>query len=304
MKADTPGAAPEVPLPRRALRRGLFFLALLGTILTALNFALAWMLVAAMTHPPCRDPVPLKGLPLPVERWLPAADGVEIRVWYYPSQNGAAVITFGGMGGALGERLPPAAFLVEAGYGVLQVDTRACARPPAAVTQGYDERYDGEAALDFLLARPEVEAGRIGAMGFSMGGASALSLAAHRSEIRAVVRDGGFANLGALLAPAEGDSAAMRLHKRTILALYRLRAGFDPWEVSPADDLKAVAPRPVLLIYGEAEAAAGLAQADAGGANLQLWIVPDGAHGRNHLVAPEAYRRRVLDFFDAALPGD
>jgi dienelactone hydrolase len=170
------------------------------------------------------------------------------------------------------------------------------------VTQGRDELYDAEAALDFLLARPEVDPDRIGAMGFSMGGATALRVAAVRPKIRGVGRDGGFSNLGELLAPAENDSAVIRIHKRTILWLYRLRSGIDPWAVSPIDDLDAIAPRPVLLIYGEYEAAAGLEQAQASGENVQLWIVPGGAHGRNHLAAPDAYPQRVLDFFNAALP--
>ena len=294
--------------PRHTLRRRLARLAVmlagvaLVTALT-LNVGTAWLLVEAMTHPPCREPAPLAGQPAPEEHWLPTADGHQIRVWYYPSRNGAAVLTFGGMSGALGDRLPPVAFLLAAGYGVVQVDTRTCARPPAPVTQGHDELYDGEAALDFVLSRPEVEADRVGALGFSMGGATALRLAAHRSEVRAVVRDGGFACLGRLLSPAAGDGWATRMHKGTVLLLYRWRAHIDPWTVCPVNDLAAIAPRPVLLIYGEHEAAYGLAHMQGAGEHVQLWIVPGGDHGRNHIVTPQAYRQRVLGFFATALPG-
>ncbi len=294
--------------PRRSLRQRVARLAaiLAGaaivTVLT-LNVGLAWLLVETMTHPPCREPVPLAGQPAPEEHWLPTADGHQIRVWYYPSRNGAVVLTFGGMDGALGDRLPPVAFLLAAGYGVVQVDTRACARPPAPVTQGYNELYDGEAALDFALARPEVEADRVGALGFSMGGATALRLAAQRAEVRAVVRDGGFACLGRLLSPAAGDGWATRVHKDTILLLYRWRAHIDPWAVCPVDDLAAIAPRPVLLIYGEHEVACGLAQVREAGDHVQLWLVPGGDHGRNHIVAPAAFRQRVLAFFGEAFWG-
>lgn len=285
----------------RFLRLTGFALATLTFVLAALNFGLAWTLVSAMTHPTCREPVRLVGFPAPEEHWLPTADGLEIRVWYYPSQNGAAILEFGGMSGALGDRLPPVDFLLNAGYGIVQVDTRACARPPAPVTQGHDELYDAEAALDFLLTRPEVDPNRIGTMGFSMGGATALGLAANRTEIQSVVRDGGFSNLGELLSPLPGDNVAIRINKHTILWLYRIQSGINPWDVSPIDDLAAVFPRPVLLIYGEHEAAEGLKQSQAAKDNIQLWIVPDGTHGRNHLAAPTAYPQRVLDFFSETL---
>ena len=286
---------------KRLLRLTLFAATTLAVALSALNFGLAWIMVMAMTQPICKNPTPVTGWPTPEEHWLPTADGIEIRVWYYPSQNGAAVLAFGGMGGALGERLPPAAFLLEAGYGIVQVDTRACARPSAPVTQGHDELYDAEAALDFLLTRPEVDPGKIGAIGFSMGGATALRLAAQRAEVQGVVRDGGFANLGALLTPAENDNLAIRAHKNTMLLLYRLQTGINPWDISPVDDLDVIAPRPVLLIYGEHEAAEGVRQIQHAGENTRLWVVPGGSHGRNHLAAPVQYRQQVLDFFAEAL---
>jgi len=286
---------------KKFLHLAIFAVAGLAAALAAVNVGVAWGVVSAMTAPPCLEPQPLAGFPAPEEYWLPTTDDIEIRVWYYPSQNGAAVLETGGMNGALGERLPPVDFLLQAGYGVIQVDTRACARPPAPVTQGYNETHDAEAALDFLLARPEVTPDRIGIIGFSMGGATAISVAARRSEIQSVVRDGGFSNLGELLAPAESDSLPIRIHRRTLLGLYRLRTGVDPWAISPIDDLDAVSPRPVLLIYGEYEADAGLEQAQADSQNIRLWIVPGGAHGRNHLAAPQEYERRVLDFFAKTL---
>jgi dipeptidyl aminopeptidase/acylaminoacyl peptidase len=169
------------------------------------------------------------------------------------------------------------------------------------VTQGYDELYDAQAALEFLFNRSEIDPQQIGAAGFSMGGATALRAAARQPEIRAVVRDGGFSNLGRLLSPEDTQSFPAYFQKATILMLYRLRSGIDPAEVDCISDLAAINPRPVLLIYGEHEAAAGWEQSEASGKNVDLWIVPNGAHGSNHLVAPDEYVQRVLNFFDQAL---
>ncbi len=272
--------------------------ALLALIVTFfLTVGIAWLMVGALVKPGCQEPIPLDDFPPPEEVWLPTEDGVAIRVWYYPSKNGAAILVLGGVTGSLGRSLPPTEALIQAGFGVVQVDSRSCARPPAAVTLGANELYDAEAALAFLLTRPEVDASRIGALGFSMGGATAIRLAARHAEIQAVVRDGGFAQLADLFTPSEGASPFQAGFRYLLGALFRLRTGVDPREVNPLAEIARLSPRPVYLIYGETEAQPGLAQFQAARAPKTLWIVPGGAHGRNHLVAPEEYTQRVLEFF-------
>lgn len=286
---------------KRVLRLIIFTGFSLAVILGGVNFGLAWTMATAMTHPFCLNPQPIDGLPSPEEHWLSTKDGISIRVWYYPAQNGAMIIAFGGMGGSLGVQLPPVAHLIQAGYGVIQVDSRACAQPSVPVTQGYNELYDGEAVLEFLLSRPEVDPNRIGIIGFSMGGATALRVAASHPEIQSVVRDGGFSNLGVLLSPQDSQLLPAQILKGTILMFYKLRSGIDPWLVDPIADLELINPRPVLLIYGEHEAAGGWEQYLSADEHVDLWIVPNGSHGRNHIVSPEEYIQRVLGFFDQSL---
>ena len=286
---------------KRFFRLSLFAIASMVMILIILNFGLAWLMVSAMTHPFCTPLTEIAGFPDYQEHWLDTEDGITIRIWYYPSKNGAGIIAFGGMSGALGERLPPAETLIQSGYGVVQVDSRACAQPSRPVTQGYDELWDGQAALYFLKSQPEIDPERIGVMGFSMGGATALRVAAHHPEIQAIIRDGGFANLGDLLSPQNASTFPERIFQSTILFFYKIRSGIDPWKVNSIADLDQIEPRPVLLIYGENEAAAGKEQYASGYENVSLWIVPDGHHGRNHIIASEEYHRRVIDFFDQTL---
>jgi dipeptidyl aminopeptidase/acylaminoacyl peptidase len=293
--------------PQRLIRLAAFALLAIALAYLVIQTGLAWVYAYVLTHPLCSGdpPQPAEG-PLPhQEVTLETRAGLELVAWYYPPQNGAVLVALGGSCGALGGNLPPVDFLLEQGFGILQIDSRAQARPRAAVTLGGHEVLDVEAALDFLEGQPEVS--RVGAYGFSMGGVGAIRAAARHPEIEAVVAEGGFYNLGEdFVEPESPKSPLQSLFLHTIALAYWANSGIDPWEISPIDDLAAISPRPLMLIYGEAEAASGHAQAqyDAAIPPKEFWLVPGGAHGRNHLVAPEEYQRRVLAFFSDNLLDD
>ncbi len=275
------------------------FAVLAGIVI--LYLGLAWKFVSAMTHPVCQDAQHFLELATPMEHWLTTEDGHEIRTWYYPSTNGAAILSLGGLSGSLGVQLPPVERFVEEGFGVLQIDSRACAIPSAPVTLGAKELFDAAAGLNFLLTRQEVDPKKIGVIGFSMGGATAIRIAARHSEIQAVIRDGGYSNLGRLLNGTEqNSSAAVSLFGKTTLLIYKLQTGIDPWSVNTLADLPKISPRPVLLIFGEYEADPGAEQFSAAGEGKTLWIVPGGRHGQNHQLDPDKYEERIIDFFNHA----
>jgi pimeloyl-ACP methyl ester carboxylesterase len=213
-----------------------------------------------------------------------------------------AIILLGGMRGALGGNLPPAGFLLDSGFGVLQIDSRACARPISPVTLGAAEALDAAAGMAFLKSKPDVK--QIGIFGFSMGAAAAVHAAAEHGEMAAVVAEGGYFNLGNdFVEPDRHVSPIHRVFLYTIAGMYWLQTRINPWKVSPIDDLPAISPRPVLLIYGEAEADSGraLAQFSAARAPKDLWIVTGGGHGSNYAASPEEYRFRILQFFNAVV---
>jgi len=284
---------------RKYLRLCIFTLAVILFAYLVVNFGLAWIYINALTKPACiRSPSLITETLAPQEHWLNTSDGRSLRLWYYPPQNGAVIVALGGMGGSLGNNLPSVKFLIDEGYGVLQIDSRACAAPPAPVTLGYAEEQDAAAGLEFLNGQPEVN--RIGAMGFSMGGVTAIRTAKRHPEIMALVAEGGYYNLGDHIVKPENQSSLPRkVFLYSIAVLYWLQTGVNPWAVSPIDDLPGISPRPVLLIYGEHELSAGRGdmQYTAAGEPKELWIVPGGYHGTNHLISPHEYEARVLDFF-------
>lgn len=292
---------PSHPGGLRLIRYTILVISTIAVIFLAIDLGLAWIFVSGLIYPKCLDPQPLPDTAQPVEAWVATRDGHSIRIWYYPHKNGAVIISLGGLNGSLGTQIPPVKSLIRGGYGIVQVDTRACGVPPAPVTLGGDELYDAEAALAFSTAQAGVNPDQIGTIGFSMGGTTAIRLAARHPEIQAVVRDGGFTDLADMLAPTEGASIQQKIFQNTIYWIFSMRTNLDPTTVSPIQDIRMLNPRPVLLIYGEAEAESGKAQFEVASYPKELWIVPDGTHGRNHVVAAEEYEQRLLDFFNQSL---
>lgn len=288
---------------KRPLRLAVFTATLAAALVAALILTPAWVYSWRLTHPGCSlTPSPLPGLPRPVEVDLQPEDGLSLRAWYYPSQNDAAILLLGGMQGALGEQLPPAAFLVRSEYGVLQIDTRACGRPPRPVTLGAAEERDAAAGLRYLRSRPEVQ--HVGIFGFSMGAAAAIRAAARQPDFLAVVAEGGYFNLGSDFVEPDAETNLLRQAVLySVAASYWLQSGYNPWQVSPIDDLAAISPRPILFIFGEMETPSGRAYEQFAAAQepKELWVVPSGSHGRNYALTPAEYEARVLAFFDQAL---
>ncbi len=137
-----------------------------------------------------------------------------------------------------------------------------------------------------------------------MGGVGVVRAAARHPGLAAIVAEGAYFNLGDDIVEADRPTGfVQRAFLYTIAGAYWIQTGINPWGSSPIDDLPAISPRPVMLIYGEYEAAAGRAEFQYA-ATLdpkELWIVPQGGHGSNHLVAPQEYDRRILAFFTRSL---
>ena len=95
------------------------------------------------------------------------SDGLELRGWYVPSKNGAAVIAFPGRSGPRAHTR----MLARHGYGVLLFDRRGEGESDGKSNLlGWGGDKDILAAIDFLKTRPDVDPGRIGGIGLSVGG--------------------------------------------------------------------------------------------------------------------------------------
>jgi uncharacterized protein len=230
------------------------------------------------------------------------ADGLELHGWYIPSRNGAAVIAFPGRNGP--QR--PARMLARHGYGVLLFDRRGEGKSEGEPNSwGWGGDADIKAAIRYLQQRDDVEPGRIGGIGLSVGGELMLEAAAETDELAAVVSEGAGARVFSEemredLTPVEkAIMAPSAWMKQASIATFSNQ--------SPPTDLRdlvgRIAPRPLLLIaapkYGVGEEL-NRGYAEAAGDTATLWEIPESRHTGGIEARPAEYERRVVGFFDAA----
>jgi uncharacterized protein len=263
---------------------------LAGLSLEYVNGLIAPACVSGASAPPEFEPVSLH-----------TPDGFTLRGWYHPPENGAVILLLAGNGGSRDAMLPDASLLARHGYGSLTLDYRSCAGGHSSL--GYREADDLGLMAQYAASRPGVT--RLAAMGFSAGSVAVIRGAARLQAIRAVVAEGNYYNLDYEIrnAPAAPLSLEWQIQNLVVLS-YRGLAGVWPVEVSPVNDLPALSPRPVLLVFGEKEIAnnRGYDQFAAAGEPKQMWVVPGVGHGGYYQAWPEEYERRVIQFFDQALP--
>jgi predicted acyl esterase len=230
------------------------------------------------------------------------SDGLELRGWYLPSRNGAAVIAFAGRT----HTQDAARFLHAAGYGVLIYDRRGEAASQGDPNVfGWDRATDVEAGVTFLKQQPDVDPERIGGIGFSVGGEMLLEAAATGDDLKAVVCEG--AGIRSVKESWELNGPerwpALPLWAATTAGVALFSYSTPP--ASLKDLVPRISPRPILFIY--AEQGQGGEQLtpeyyDAAREPKQLWRTA-GSHVGGYNADPEEYARRVTTFFDQALLG-
>lgn len=224
--------------------------------------------------------------------------------WYAPNRNTASIVLLHGSSSDRRSVLVEARALAQAGFGVLLFDWPGHGESRGSIQMGASERSALKAALDWLTGRPEVHAGRIGALGVSMGGYILAQVASGDTRVGA-----------AILVSAPHDLRAQTLHEYrrwgplsqqpALLAQKAHGVGID--DRSARDSIGGFAPRPLLIIAGAEdpvippESPSMLAKAS--GPAAQVWVVPGAGHVDFADVAPIAYPRRLVNFFKASLLG-
>ncbi|MFQ6101606.1 MAG: alpha/beta hydrolase [Anaerolineae bacterium] len=235
-------------------------------------------------------------------------DGLMLSGWYVATENGATVILVHGLGSNREELLDEAALLVAEGYGVLLFDLRSSGASEGDLTTlGYLEVLDVGGALAFVLAQPESDAERVGLLGHSMGGATAILAAARYPQVRAVVAESAYTSVE--------DNVSDSVEALTGLPAFPFapfvvwfgerETGLDIKQVSPIEAIGILSPRPILLVHGELDAAISVENGRrlyaAAGEPKELYVIPNAGHGGFLQAQPEEYPRRVVGFFDRYL---
>ena len=199
----------------------------------------------------------------------------------------------------------------QSGYRVVMVDARGHGRSSGQyMTYGVVESRDASQVID-ALERQGLVAGKLGVWGISMGGATAIQLAARDSRVSAVVAVAPYTTMRdvvpgvvRLLMPVYGWFLSDETIRRQVDAAGE-RAGFDPDEADTLAAMRRVQV-PTLIVHGGGD-----------------WIVPPNHGRRLHEANPEhttfvelcctghiaahfsgAVERQSVKWFTAHLPND
>ena len=241
---------------------------------------------------------------------LKTQDALTLTAWYIPSSNGAAIIAVHGFNGNRTHVIYHAQALAEHGYGVLALDMRAHGESGGdRFAAAWNSDLDVLAALDYLEHRPDVQPGRIGALGLSAGGHAVIYGAARSTSIRALVVDG--VNTGRVedaINPFLPEIRPFWFMTPMVWLTDRLIELLSGQRAAPPirEQVARIAPRPILFIAaGKADYEIPLARryAASAGPTSQVWELPEDYHIGGMFAHPQEYTQRMIIFFDVSLPG-
>lgn len=307
---------------RGAVQRRPRFLRIVAAILAVAAVAVVGISVFVgwqLSHWPKKalegDPSQL-GLSYEDVEFLSVEDEVRLRGWFLPATSvgdldTTIVIAHGFRGNRLESGVPAlelAASIVDAGMNVLMFDFRNSGESDGTVTTlGFHEVKDILGAVAWLKEeRPEASRS-IGLIGYSMGAVTSALAAAREPQVGAVVLDSPFSDLAPYL--RENMPVWTGLPNVpftwTIMALLPPLIGLDMDVVSPLQVMPQLA-QDVLLIHTDGDDAIPVSNSEQLAAaghpdRTELWVVPGPKHIGARSVNPEAYDRRVIEFFQQNL---
>jgi len=236
--------------------------------------------------------------------YFPSRDGIRLHGLYMAGRSGCPVLLLcHGYFKSVAEPFELACELNRLGYQVLLIDFRACGLSDGRFTTlGYREVLDLLGAIDYLRAR--LGDLPIGVVGISMGAVAAIMAAAECPHIEAMVVDSAYADLESAIGKKLADY--LRLPFLVPLGWVSIRMG--EWisqgkvaVVRAVDYVGSLAPRPLLIIYGELDDYLPSDHPqrlfDAANEPKELWLASGSGHAMARLDHPQEYVQRVQAFF-------
>jgi len=233
------------------------------------------------------------------------ADGLTLRGWLVSGSDlQRVVVILHGHGGSIDYDLKYVPYLHAAGYNVLQFDFRGHGRSQGnAITFGYLERRDVQAAVKFLCGRGLT---RIALHGFSLGGIIAMVSAPICPEVSVVIDDGGPARMRTALGGWCLERGIPGWLARPVvwlmLAATSLRFGANFFHYEPVHWVGKIAPRPLMMIHGDRDQyVTDFDDLLRAAKPSEVWRLPEEGHVTVSINQRDEYWRRVIAFLNQNL---
>jgi uncharacterized protein len=236
-----------------------------------------------------------------------SSTGVTLHGRFFRGRDAATIVLSHGYGGIQDELLPVVSTLHRASFNVVTYDMRGCGETQGEITLGAREQKDLRSVIDFAASRPDVDPERIGALGFSMGGATTILAAAEDPRIKAVVADSAWSDVRHWVKPRLSDLFLRPTWHFSPLSLkmIELRTGIRLRRLRPVEVIGRLSPRPILIIHGTDDDVVPPGDSElnraAAGARADLWLVPGAAHGDTLRPGGATPSHRITTFFERAL---
>jgi len=232
---------------------------------------------------------------------FPTVGGKRLYGWWIPAATGQGAPTLAlvhGWGRNVERMLRFIRELHPAGFNLIVFDARSHGSSDADGTANMLKfSADLRAALDEAVRRG-ADAGGLGVLGLSVGGAAAIHAAAHDPRIGAVVTIGAFAHPGDLMRRELRSRGVPSVLAPLILRYVEHKIGARLNDIAPERQIPRIT-APVLLVHGEDDVVVPVDHcrrlATAGGGNVETLILPGRGHSdcnRDHEFWP-----RVLSVF-------
>jgi uncharacterized protein len=293
------------------LRLGGYMILILPLLVVAIIGGVGWYASGRAIHPKQNSyPWTLSDYPnlQPEAVTLPTRGGISLAGRFFPGASRTTIILSHGYGDDQDQMIVWADFLNRAGFTVFTYDMRERGKSGgAAVTLGAREQTDLVSVVDYLIARPDVDPSKIGALGVSLGGSVTILAAAQDSRIKAVVDDSGFSDASNVVSTSFQKFVHIPAFPfaPVTVRMAEWRTGANVNDVRPVAVIGKINPRPIFIIHGLADPAVPPVNSErmyaAAGAPKQVWFVPGAKHNGSREVAGAEYEQRIVAFFRQSL---
>jgi fermentation-respiration switch protein FrsA (DUF1100 family) len=242
---------------------------------------------------------------------LKTPEGIGLSCWLIPAEGmpKGTVIYLHGVSECKIVGIPMARELHNLGYNVFLYDSRRHGDSGGTYcTYGFYEKHDARAVITYVTGRADINPGRIGLFGTSMGAAVAIQVASIDPRVVALIAESGFATLRTIFDDYQKRMIKLPWHYLRNIVIKRSEhlAHFKANAVSPLEAVRSVHV-PVFIMHGTADTLIDSRYSEtvfaAANEPKGLWLIAGARHNDMDRVGGEEYWRRVLEFFVRNLSG-